>query len=439
MMDIFLILHSCIILVFSISMTVYLLAEYITCRLCIFVLRLYNEYMSSLDQRDNNTRPIIRLAVKEDCGEMLDIYAPYVRNTVISFEYHPPALHVFERRFETFSAQFPWLVIEEDGVILGYAYAHRFHDRAAFDWTVECSIYMREDHRGSGLGRALYTSLIETLKLQGVRTAFASICVPNQPSEALHKAFGFVQKGLLDHVGYKNGAWRSIAWYALKLTDRTDEPETVRPIGAVSVTPEFKKLLKKCAASVDNVRRQTMKVILGETELKDGRRLVLRTPDTEDAEQMLAYINRIGGESNNLLFGKNGFSHMTLEQEKQYIESLSKTKNALMVVGEIDNQIVSVSQIRGEASERIAHNFELSISVSRDCWNIGVGSAAMKELIRFAESHGAKNILLGVKASNISAIRMYEKFGFVPIGVHRNFFNVNGVFDDEILMDLYID
>lgn len=194
----------------------------------------------------------IRLASKKDCAEMLDIYAPYVRNTVISFEFEPPALDVFERRYEMCSAQYPWLVIEQDKRIQGYAYAHHFHERAAFDWTAECSIYLRQDCRGRGLGPALYTCLLETLKLQNYRIAFASICVPNKRSETLHAALGFVQKGLLDNVGYKAGAWHSIAWYALRLSDNTESPKPIRSIGEVTNMTKFANLLK---SSLSNLQK----------------------------------------------------------------------------------------------------------------------------------------------------------------------------------------
>ncbi|MPM52517.1 L-amino acid N-acetyltransferase AaaT [bioreactor metagenome] len=108
-----------------------------------------------------------------------------------------------------------------------------------------------------------------------------------------------------------------------------------------------------------------------------------------------------------------------------------------MILGLIDNEIVSIAQISSPNRKRIAHNSELSISVKKACWNIGIGSAVMEELIKFGKEHGIiRNISLGVKASNYRAVKMYEKFGFKKIGVHKNYFNVNGDFDDEILMDL---
>lgn len=178
--------------------------------------------------------------------------------------------------------------------------------------------------------------------------------------------------------------------------------------------------------------------ILNEVTMKNGQLMILRRPEAEDAEQLLKYLNRVGGESDNLLFGKNGFAHMTVEQEKKHIENMNRTPNTLMMLGVIGGEIVSISQICGKTAPRIAHNFELSITVSRNCWNIGVGTAAMTEMIHFAKEHGAKCVHLGVKANNTLAIRLYEKFGFSKIGVHKDFFNVGGVFYDELLMDLYL-
>lgn len=178
--------------------------------------------------------------------------------------------------------------------------------------------------------------------------------------------------------------------------------------------------------------------ILKEVQLKNGQHLILRKPVPEDAGKMIEYLNTVGGESDNLLFGKDEF-RLTVEQEMEYIKSISDAANTLMLLGIIDNNIVSVAQISSSNRKRIAHNSEISISVKKDYWRNGVGTAVMEELISFAKENSTiKNIGLGVKASNLNAIKLYEKFGFVKVGVHKNFFNIIGVFDDEILMDLYL-
>ncbi|MDZ5253668.1 GNAT family protein [Clostridium sp. LIBA-8841] len=176
--------------------------------------------------------------------------------------------------------------------------------------------------------------------------------------------------------------------------------------------------------------------ILNIVNLKDGKNLILRKPLEDDAENIIKYLNTVGGESNNLLFGKGEF-HFTVEQEKAYIEEINQSSNSLMLLGTINDEIVSISQISTSNRKRICHNSEIAISVRKDYWNIGVGSAVMEELIRFAkDKKSIKTISLGVRESNNNAIKLYEKYGFKKIGVHENYFNIDGVYYDEILMDL---
>jgi RimJ/RimL family protein N-acetyltransferase len=174
-------------------------------------------------------------------------------------------------------------------------------------------------------------------------------------------------------------------------------------------------------------------------KLKDGKELLLRKPTEEDAESMIEYLNIVGGESDNLLFGRNEF-RLTVEQEREYIKNINDDDNALMLLGIIDNQIISVSQVSAPNRKRIVHNSELAISVKKEYWSMGIGTTVMEVLIDFAKNHETiKTISLGVKASNKKAQHIYEKLGFEKVGVHRNFFNIDGNYDDEILMDLYID
>lgn len=178
--------------------------------------------------------------------------------------------------------------------------------------------------------------------------------------------------------------------------------------------------------------------ILKEIKLKNGQQLILRKPLIEDAKRMIEYLNIVGGESDNLLFGKDEF-RLTVEQEIEHIKRISNDVNTLMILGIVNDTIVSVSQISSPNRKRIVHNSELSISVKKEYWRSGIGGAVMIELIKFAKENGdIKTISLGVKANNCNAVIMYERFGFIKVGVHRDYFNVNGNFDDEILMDLYL-
>jgi len=175
---------------------------------------------------------------------------------------------------------------------------------------------------------------------------------------------------------------------------------------------------------------------LKEVQLKDGKTLLLRKPISEDANNIIEYLNIVGGESDNLLFGAGEF-RLTVEQESAHIENINKDNNFLMLLGIIDNKIVSIAQISSPNRKRIGHNSEIAISVKKDYWRIGIGSVTMGSLIQFATEHDAiKNISLGVKATNHNAINLYEKYGFKIVGVHKGYFNIDGKYYDEILMDL---
>jgi RimJ/RimL family protein N-acetyltransferase len=177
---------------------------------------------------------------------------------------------------------------------------------------------------------------------------------------------------------------------------------------------------------------------LREVKLKNGKILIIRRPNIEDASSMVEYLNIVGGESDNLLFGKNEF-RLTVEEEKEYIQNINKDNTSIMMLGVVDNKIVSVGQISSSKRKRIAHNSELAISVKREYWSLGIGNAVIAQLIEFAKSTDViKNISLGVRDGNTNAIRLYEKHGFKKVGIHKDFFNIEGKYYDEILMDLYI-
>jgi RimJ/RimL family protein N-acetyltransferase len=170
--------------------------------------------------------------------------------------------------------------------------------------------------------------------------------------------------------------------------------------------------------------------------LKNGMFLTLREAMPEDAEQMIAYLNLVGGESDNLLFGAGEF-HMTIEQEKVFLQQAINDTQTLMLVGCIGHEIISISTIMGAKRKRIAHNADLSISVKQAYWGLGVGKAVMAVLINYAKENPTLQVIsLGVKKSNVNAIALYEKFGFQTIGIHKRFFNIDGQYDDELLMDL---
>lgn len=182
-----------------------------------------------------------RLAKEQDAAALLSVYAPYVENTAVTFEYEVPAVEEFARRIRETLSFYPWLVCEKEGEILGYAYASRHKERAAYQWGCELSVYIKEAAGGQGLGLALYQALIRILEHQNVYNLYACVTVPNEKSERLHAAFGFSPAGIWHHSGYKHGAWHDVAWYEktcpqLSSAD-TDPPDKTPDIFALPPKP----------------------------------------------------------------------------------------------------------------------------------------------------------------------------------------------------------
>ena len=154
----------------------------------------------------------IRLAKPSDARSLLDIYAPYVENTAITFEYEVPTIEDFAIRIEKTLEKYPYLVAEEDGVVLGYAYASTYYARAAYDWAVELSVYVSQDARGQGVGTELYDALEDLLDQMGYVHFLACISLPNEASLALHRKRGYQQVAHFPKIGYKFNRWHDIVW-----------------------------------------------------------------------------------------------------------------------------------------------------------------------------------------------------------------------------------
>ena len=181
---------------------------------------------------------LIRSALLSDAPALAAIYAPYVERTAITFEYEPPSVQAFEKRMEAIMARYPYLVLEDDeGTALGYAYAGAFKTRAAYDWAVETSVYLRMDARGKGYGKALYAALEEALIRRGFLNAYACVTCPEKDDEYVtrasvrfHERMGYRLCGTFRRCGYKFGRWYDMVWMEKWLGDHKNNPPS--PFGA---------------------------------------------------------------------------------------------------------------------------------------------------------------------------------------------------------------
>ncbi|TFV67026.1 UNVERIFIED_ORG: N-acetyltransferase family protein [Bacillus sp. AZ43] len=167
----------------------------------------------------------VRDAAPADAARCAEIYAPYVRDSAISFETEPPPAEEMAGRIAAAQRDHAWLVLEDAGTVSGYAYGGPFMARAAYRWSATVSVYLAGDRRGSGGGRALYTALFDRLAARGIRTVMAGVALPNPASEGLHRSLGFTPVGTYRRVGWKLGRWHDVAWYQKDLvTDWSPPP-----------------------------------------------------------------------------------------------------------------------------------------------------------------------------------------------------------------------
>lgn len=166
----------------------------------------------------------LRFAKQEDTHRLLEIYAPYVENSVVSFEYEIPTLDEFEKRRVDIQKEYPYLVCEVDGVIAGYAYAHRHMERAAYQWNVELSLYLDEVYTGQHSGSKLLKALLAILKLQHLQNVYSCITIPNPKSEAIHRKFGFTTVGTFLKSGYKFDEWHDVMWMEKRIGNEEEYP-----------------------------------------------------------------------------------------------------------------------------------------------------------------------------------------------------------------------
>jgi L-amino acid N-acyltransferase YncA len=186
----------------------------------------------------------LREATEDDAAAIGAVYAPYCEVTPVSFEVEAPSAEEIRQRIAKVLPLYPWLVSEFDGRVSGYAYATRHRERAAYRWGVDVAIYLDGDCHRRGIGRALYSALLQMLVAQGYYTAYAGITLPNEASVGLHRAMGFEPVGVYHRVGYKMGAWHDVVWLEKILQAEQGEPAEPMPAAALRGSPAWMAALR---------------------------------------------------------------------------------------------------------------------------------------------------------------------------------------------------
>jgi L-amino acid N-acyltransferase YncA len=185
-----------------------------------------------------------REATSGDAASIAAIYAPYCESTPITFENEAPEETEIRTRIEKVLPHYPWLVCEFDGRVVGYAYASRHRERAAYRWGVDVGIYIDGGQHRRGIGRALYSSLFPLLVQQGYFKAYAGITVPNEASVGLHVAMGFREVGTYPAEGFKLGDWRNVMWLEMTLQPLVPHPAEPIPAGKLRSTEAWQAAIR---------------------------------------------------------------------------------------------------------------------------------------------------------------------------------------------------
>lgn len=172
---------------------------------------------------------MIRIAHADDATAIHDIYTPHIASGVATFETELPGVDAMRQRVLTRLQHYPWLVWDEGGTVLAYAYASRFRERAAYDWIAETSIYVHADAQRRGIARRLYGFLLETMRMQGINQAMGVITLPGTQSVAMHEAMGFTPAGVWKQSGYKLGQWWDVGVWQKELQAPVNPPAAVVP------------------------------------------------------------------------------------------------------------------------------------------------------------------------------------------------------------------
>jgi L-amino acid N-acyltransferase YncA len=177
----------------------------------------------------------IRLAQPGDAAGIVALYGPYCERTAVSFETVAPGVDDMAARVAHVLRDLPWLVVEDQGRVAGYAYASRHHERAAYMWAVDTAVYVAPSYQRQGVGRALYATLLAVLRQLGYYRACAGVTLPNEGSIRLHESFGYTMVGTYRRIGCKFGRWHDVSWFEFDLQSGSDSPPPPLSLSALTV------------------------------------------------------------------------------------------------------------------------------------------------------------------------------------------------------------
>jgi Sortase and related acyltransferases len=194
----------------------------------------------------------VRIASPDDAPKILEIYAPYILETSISFEMNVPTVAEFQNRMQHYLQRFPWIICEVNGQTAGYVYASLYREREAYQWNCECSAYLSNKFRGKGIAAILYNALFDILKKQRIINVYAGITLPNPASQRFHEKCGFKQFALYKNVGYKFGKWHDVGWWELQLNPHDPKPAPLLLFPRMDQST-INPILKNAAQSIDQL------------------------------------------------------------------------------------------------------------------------------------------------------------------------------------------
>lgn len=193
----------------------------------------------------------IRITTPSDAEAVRDVYAPFVKETAVTFETELPSISQMAERVRSNLIKHLWLVCVYKGTVIGYAYGGVHRPRESYRWATETSVYVKEEHRKKGIARALYVPLLKGLALQGYKTALGGITLPNIPSEKFHESMGFIFFARYDNIGFKLGQWHATGWWRLALGSTDEPPQEIKPISQFLEHPEWKQAVKNAEDKIN--------------------------------------------------------------------------------------------------------------------------------------------------------------------------------------------